>query len=148
MKRMFLLLPLLVFASDAWAWRCNGWIIEENMLRIEVGEKCGNPEKFDRRTEWRLQTQFQQQCEIRREPVQVPSPNVVIGKHGPVPAAPQMTYQDKTYCYSVPVQITVPVEVEEWLYPVDDQDNVPHLLHFEAGRLIQVETLWDQRRLH
>jgi len=142
-----LLLPLLACAADVQAWRCNGWIIEPNMLRIEVSEKCGNPQNFDRRTEWRMVTQFQQQCETRREPVQVPSQNVVVSPHGPLPAAPQIVYQDRTNCFNVPVQVSVPVEVEEWLYDVNDEDNVPHLLHFDAGRLIQVETLWDRRRL-
>ncbi len=137
MQRIFLFLVLCGMAADVWAWRCNGWIIEEGQTRFDVGQKCGDPESWDRRTEWRVVTNFVPSCQTLMEPIQVPD-----GRGGS-----RIDYRPRTQCIQIPVQSTVPVEVEEWYYSDAGHGNVPKLLRFESGRLVYIETLWNQRNL-
>jgi hypothetical protein len=137
MGRFFMLLLLSSMAADAWAWRCNGWIIEEGQTQFDVGQKCGDPESGDRRTEWRVITNFVPNCQTQWTQASMPD-----GRGGQ-----RVQNQPRTVCVSVPVQSSVPVEVEEWYYSDAGRGNVPKLLHFVNGRLAFIETLWNQRNL-
>jgi hypothetical protein len=134
-----LMLPL--FSGHALAWRCNGYIIDSGQSQFEVEQKCGTPQKPERRVDWRWQTIYQQQCQNISEPIyqNVPAGQGTGGRV--VPAQPVVTYQTRTVCNTVPVSMSVPVEINVWYF----DDNVPKALHFESGRLIGIEDLWSLR---
>ncbi|SMF95932.1 Protein of unknown function [Methylomagnum ishizawai] len=138
MRRLFLCLLLLGMSAQAWAWRCNGWIIEEGQTKFDVDQKCGDPQSGDRRTEWRLVTNFVPNCQTQFESIRMPD------GHGGM----RVVNQPRTFCVQVPVQSTVPVEVEEWYYSDAGHGNVPKLLRFENGRLVFIENLWGQRNMN
>lgn len=133
---MFLL--FMAWSSNAWSWRCNGWIIAPGLTLFEVGQKCGDPQMADTRVEWRVLTRYEPRCETQWVPVQTVVPGT----------AEQRTVQEpRTVCVNVPVSFTVPVQVEEWYYDERAWGNVPKLLRFENGRLVFIETLWGDRHL-
>lgn len=141
MRHFVLCLLLLGLSANANAWdpwRCNGWIIEEGQTKFDVDQKCGAPQSGDRRMEYRVITNFVPNCQTRFEQVQIPD-----GRGGV-----RVVSQPRNYCVQVPVQSTVPVEVEEWYYSDAGHGNVPKLLRFENGRLVFIETLWNQRNLN
>ncbi|CAL1240710.1 DUF2845 domain-containing protein [Candidatus Methylocalor cossyra] len=140
MLRFAACLVLWGIAFDAWAWRCNGWIIEPGKTLYEVGQKCGEPEAADQRIEWRTLQNFEQRCDTRMEPVEVPATPPATG-------GPRIEYRPRTVCFTIPVSVTVPVQVEEWYYSDQGVGNVPKLLRFENGRLVFIETLWGQRNM-
>ena len=137
MRSVFMLALLLGVSFDAWAWRCGGWIVEEGQSLFEVGQKCGDPESWDRRTEWRVITHFVPNCFFQMESAQVPD-----GRGGF-----RIENRPRNVCTQVPVQTTVPVDVVEWYYSEEQYGNVPKLLRFENGRLVFIEQLWRQRNL-
>ena len=138
MRGFFAFLLLACLSANAWAWRCNGWIIEPGLPKFDVGQKCGDPYSGDRRTEWRVITNFVPNCQTQFNQVQVPD-----GRGGT-----RIENQPRTFCVQVPVQSTVPVEVEEWYYTEAGNGNVPKLLRFENGRLIFIQDLWNERNLN
>lgn len=127
---------LLTMAQPAFAWRCQSRLIEPGQSRFEVNEKCGDPETSERRTEWRLQTVFQPQCQTVFETLPMPSAEPGPGKNRPLQAIP------RTLCTQVPISYSVPVEIETWYY---EDSSVPKALHFENGRLAWIESLWHLR---
>lgn len=131
-----LALAATVVACDAWAFRCDGWLIEAGISQFEVSQRCGEPAASERRSEWRPVTTFQQQCQVFNEPVPVP-PGEMRSGHAPPPR-----YRPRTVCTNIPITITVPVDVDVWYY---DDVSVPKALHFENGRLFWVEPLWKLR---
>lgn len=132
---------LVLVTGDALAWRCDGWVIESGLTAFEVGQKCGDPQSAERRTEWRMQTTLQQQCQSIPEQIPQPAPAPhPRGQGVPQAAPPIVTY--RTVCTAVPISFTVPVDVEIWFY---DDVSVPKALHFENGRLIWIEQLWGLR---
>lgn len=144
MTRLSACLVLALAAGDTLAWRCDGWVIEPGLSAFEVGRKCGDPQSAERRTEWRVQTTFQQQCQSIPEPVpSLPAPAGGQGPGGPKATPPAVTY--RTVCTTVPISFTVPVDVEIWFY---DDVSVPKALHFENGRLVWIEQLWGLRHPH
>ncbi len=130
------LLLLLGGAPTVWAWRCNGRLIEPGHSFYEVRSLCGDPASAEHQTEWRLQTVYQQQCQTVMEPRPLPS------KPGPASAAGSPSSVPRTVCMPVPISYSVPVDIEVWFY---DDVSVPKALHFEAGRLAWIETLWHLR---
>ncbi len=142
MKTLLKSFVLFMATGDALAWRCNVWVIEPYQTLYEVGQKCGEPQFSENRTEWRLQISYQQQCQNITEPVTQPAPQAPPAR-GTVqpPPQPQVTYQTRTICDTVPFYINVPVDVTILYY----NDNVPKALHFENGRLQWIEDLWNMR---
>lgn len=130
-------LGLSVWAVDARAWRCGGWIIEEGQTPFEVGQKCGDPESANQRMEWRVVQSIQQQCTVQNVPIVIPLPN----------GGQRTEFRPQTLCVPVPVSITIPVQVEEWFYSDQGYGNVPKLLRFENGRLVFIENLWNLRNM-
>jgi len=139
--KMFSCLIWLLLSADAQAWRCNGYIIDEGQSQFEIEQKCGAPQKSERRVDWRWQTIYQQQCQNITEPVYQNAPPVQAANGRVVPVQPVVTYQTRTVCNTVPVSMSVPVEINVWYF----DDNVPKALHFESGRLIGIEDLWSLR---
>lgn len=137
MRRSLVFCVLLGLVTDAWAWRCGGWIIDEGKTPFEVAQKCGDPESFNRRTEWRVVRSVQQQCTIQNVPVTIPLPN----------GDQRTVFRQQPVCITVPVDVTLPVDVEEWFYSDQGYGNVPKLLHFENGRLVFIEPLWQMRNM-
>ena len=135
-ERLCLASILLAFAQPANAWRCQSRLIEPGQSRFEVSEKCGDPETSERRTEWRLQTVFQPQCQTVFETLPMPSAEPGPGRNRPPQAIP------RTLCTQVPISYSVPVDIETWYY---EDSSVPKALHFENGRLIWIESLWHLR---
>lgn len=138
MRSLCVLLLLWAWAGSAWAWRCNGWIVEEGQTKFDVDQKCGDPEGADQRTEWRVITNFVPRCDTVFDQVRVAD-----GRGGQ-----RMENVPRSVCTQIPVQSTVPVQVEEWYYSDAGYGNVPKLLRFENGRLVFIETLWNQRNLN
>jgi hypothetical protein len=136
-SRAILFAALLPFPSLAGSWRCERWVVDAGESQFQVGEKCGNPERNARHTEWRNM----QQCETRSIPVEV---EVSIPATGNQPARTERRteYRQQPVCTAVTVQ----VEVEEWFYGGDGRGNVPSVFRFENGRLADVRMLWDLRR--
>lgn|GEM_PF-1573459 len=127
---------LLVFSPPAPAWRCQSRLIEAGQSLFEVHEKCGDPQTTEHRTEWRLQTIIQPQCQTVLDPM--PAPYADTGQGKPVPRQ----RLPRTICVEVPLSYSVPVETEIWYY---DDSSVPKALHFENGRLAWIESLWHLR---
>lgn len=117
--------------------RCNGRLIEAEQSLYEVGQKCGAPDSVERRTTWRLQTVFQQQCQA----VMAPSNPVTHGAPGT--GRPPPVAVPRQICTTVPFSYSVPVEEEIWYF---DDASVPKALHFANGRLAWIEDLWRLRR--
>lgn len=137
-KPAVLALLLLSASQGALAFRCNGYLIDTGQTPFEVRGKCGDPHDSERRTVWRMQTTFQQQCQIVMEP----SPAVTDQRNKTGPAK-VVTAIPRQVCTSVPISYSVPVEEEIWFY---QDTTVPKALHFENGHLIWVETLWRLRQ--
>jgi hypothetical protein len=138
-----LLLALSSFAG--WGLpRCEGWVIQTGLSVFEVEQKCGPPQSAEHRIEWRLQTVYQQQCQLVSAPVATPGPVVAPAGKGAaaVVIAPQVSQHVRPVCQTYPVSFTVPVEVDIWYF---DDISVPQALHFENGRLFWVEPLWGLR---
>ena len=136
MKLLLRCLPLLLMVTDALALRCGVWLVEPGQSVYEVGQKCGDPDSSERRSEWRVQTVLQQQCQSIPEPVYQPP------AAGPQGQAGQPSVNYRTFCTAVPISFSVPVDVEIWYY---DDPSVPKALHFETGRLVWIEPLWRLR---
>lgn len=52
--RQYLLFALLLVTGNAYAWRCDTWIIEPGQSRHYVQFRCGEPDGVEKRTEWRM----------------------------------------------------------------------------------------------
>ncbi len=141
MKQMLKALVLLLITGDALAWRCNGWIIAPPQTLYEVGQKCGEPQYSENRTEWLVQLVYQQQCQALVEPVPPPVPAAGGGAAQAPKAPPKPPPQPRTVCNTVPFYVSVPVDVTVLYY----DDNVPKALHFENGYLQWIEDLWNLR---
>lgn len=123
-----------LLSQEALAWRCNGRLIEAGQTLYEVRERCREPDSVERRETWRLQTYFQQQCRSLPEPRTGDS-----GDGRGRPAAPR----SRLVCSTIPFSYSVPVDEEIWYF---EDGRVPKALHFENGRLIQIEALWQLRQ--
>jgi hypothetical protein len=77
---------------------------------------------------------FQQQCQT----VWQPPPNPAGG----YPRAHPGAKPPQVFCAAVPLTYSVPVDIETWYY---EDSSVPKALHFEAGRLGWIESLWHLR---
>jgi hypothetical protein len=128
------MLWLLATPLDALAWRCSTRLIEPGLTFYDVRSLCGDPVSAEHRTEWRLQTVFQQQCQT----VWQPPPNPAGG----YPRAHPGAKPPQVFCAAVPLTYSVPVDIETWYY---EDSSVPKALHFEAGRLGWIESLWHLR---
>lgn len=123
-------------SQEALAWRCNGRLIEAGQTLYEVREKCREPDSVERRDTWRMQTYFQQQCQFVPAPPTAGPVDPVTGRGRPVPRSRQV-------CSTVPFSYSVPVEEEIWYF---EDGRVPKALHFENGRLVWIEALWQLRQ--
>ena len=128
------LLFMLAASSNALAWRCSTRLIEPGLTFFDVRSLCGDPVSTEHRTEWRLQTVFQQQCQPVLQPLPEPTGGYPRARPGPV--------QPRMFCATVPLTYSVPVDIETWYY---EDASVPKALHFESGRLGWVESLWHLR---
>lgn len=103
--------------AQALAFRCNSYVIDVGMHKMEVMNKCGNPATRDQRVE------------RRRIGVRQSSGNQVL---------PPVTIQGDRN--SVDYEHEIQIQIEEWLYNFGPQ-RFMQLLTFEDGRLKQIQDL-------
>ena len=98
------MLCLLAAPMDALAWRCSTRLIEPGLTFYDVRSLCGDPVSAEHRTEWRLQTVFQQQCQTVWQPPSNPA--------GGYPRAHPGATPPQVFCAAVPLTYSVPVDIE------------------------------------
>lgn len=99
-------------APAAAAFRCEGYVIDVGLKKVEVTKRCGAPMSQESRVIWRT-TKV-------RNPV-------------PVGSKPRTTG-------AVEQETQVPVTIEEWIYNLGPNQFMQQLT-FEDGRLIEIEDL-------
>lgn len=105
--------------AQALAFRCNSYVIDVGMHKMEVMKKCGSPATRDQRVE------------RRRIGVRQSIGNQVLP---PVPVTMQGNRNAVEYEREIEIQI------EEWVYNFGSQ-RFMQLLTFEDGRLKQIQDL-------
>ncbi|MEY4590131.1 MAG: hypothetical protein RL497_2207 [Pseudomonadota bacterium] len=110
---------LLLLAPHALALRCDNFVIDIGMPRIEVREKCGSPSSQDTHTEHRT---------IRKRR----SSNIDYDDRHAL-----RNYRDRE---SREVEETIEVVVDEWIYNFGPT-RFMQLLVFEDGRLKEIKDL-------
>lgn len=103
--------------AQALAFRCNSYVIDVGMHKVEVMKKCGNPATRDQRVE------------RRRIGVRQSIGNQVL---------PPVTVQGNRN--AVEYEREIEIQIEEWVYNFGSQ-RFMQLLTFEDGRLKQIQDL-------
>lgn len=101
--------------AQALAFRCNSYVIDVGMHKMEVMKKCGNPATRDQRVERR-------RLGVRHTNQSVP---------------PQMIHGNRN---SVEYEREIEIQIEEWIYNFGPQRFMQRLI-FEDGRLKQIQDL-------
>jgi hypothetical protein len=103
--------------AQALGFRCNSYVIDVGMHKMEVMKKCGNPATRDQRVERRR-----------------------IGAHQSIgnQVPPPVTMQGNRI--SVVQERDIEIQIEEWVYNFGSQ-RFMQLLTFEDGRLKQIQDL-------
>ncbi|MCX9154677.1 DUF2845 domain-containing protein [Niveibacterium sp. 24ML] len=102
----------LASAPAAAAFRCEGYVIDVGLKKVEVTKRCGAPMSQETRVIWRT--------------TKVRNP-MVVG------STPRTTG-------AVEQETQVPVTIEEWIYNLGPSQFMQQLT-FEDGRLIEIEDL-------
>jgi hypothetical protein len=105
--------------AQALAFRCNSYVIDVGMHKMEVMKKCGNPANKDQRVERRRIGGRQSIGNQVLPPAQVPT-------HGNRNA--------------VEYEREIEIQIEEWVFNFGSQ-RFMQLLTFEDGRLKQIQDL-------
>jgi hypothetical protein len=103
--------------AQALAFRCNSYVIDVGMHKVEVMKKCGNPATRDQRVERR-------RIGVRQS----------IGHQ----VLPPVTMQGNRN--AVEYEREIEIQIEEWVYNFGSQ-RFMQLLTFEDGRLKQIQDL-------
>jgi hypothetical protein len=103
--------------AQALGFRCNSYVIDVGMHKMEVLKKCGNPATRDQRVE------------RRRIGVRQSTGNQVL--------SPVTMQGDRN---AVDYEREIEIQIEEWLYNFGPQ-RFMQLLTFEDGRLKQIQDL-------
>ena len=108
-------------SAQALAFRCNSYVIDVGMHKMDVMNKCGNPAMADRRIERRR-----------------------FGAHQHNIAGALPTFVQNTQVHinrgAIEYQREIEIQVEEWVYNFGPQ-RFMQLLIFEDGRLKQIQDL-------
>lgn len=108
-------------SAQALAFRCNSYVIDVGMHKMDVINKCGNPAMAERR--------------IERRRLGVHQHNIVGAQQTFVQPA-----QVHTNRGAIEYQREIEIQVEEWVYNFGPQ-RFMQLLIFEDGRLKQIQDL-------
>lgn len=108
-------------SAQALAFRCNSYVIDVGMHKMEVMQKCGLPAARDYRTERRrIGTRQMDQYAVR---LPHPIPSSANGVRN-----------------SLEFERETEIQIEEWVYNFGPQ-RFMQLLRFEDGRLKQIQDL-------
>jgi hypothetical protein len=105
-------------AAQPLAFRCNSYVIDVGMHKMDVMTKCGKPGMADRRTERR-------RLGVRQHDL--------VGSH-------LVRTQIPTNRSAIEYEREIEIQVEEWVYNFGPQQFM-QLLIFEDGRLKQIQDL-------
>lgn len=103
--------------AQALAFRCNSYVIDVGMHKIEVMKKCGNPATRDQRVERR-------RLGVRQNTTNQAMP-------------PELANGNRN---SLEYEREIEIQIEEWVYNFGSQQFM-QLLTFEDGRLKQIQDL-------
>lgn len=110
-------LSLLPNAAQALAFRCDSYVVDVGMHKVEVLKKCGNPAMRDQRVERR-----------RLGVSQSHSQRVASSR------------PNHTHRHTLEYEREIEIHIEEWVYNFGPQ-RFMQLLTFEDGRLSKIQDL-------
>lgn len=113
------ILIVAMFSPTAWAFRCNSYVIDTGMPKIEVMQKCGSPSSQDTHVEHRvIRTRQSSQADYRSRDL-------------------LRNYRDRD---SQEIEREIEVVIDEWIYNFGPT-RFMQLLRFEDGRLVEIKDL-------